>query len=128
MPRILLAVPLLLGLAACSQTEQAPPLAGPAAKGRVIEVKKGTVYPLEGARIAAGWIRKGEYVDDAGAAKSGLVAGLTILLPGDSPTEQSVSAYAGKIFQAGKHMLRVEELAAGGSGWVRLRVLEPAAK
>lgn len=106
-------------LAGCTQIERAPV---PGEGGLVLSIAQGTTGSVDELRIGLGFVRKSEYVDEAGAKKRGLVAGLMLLIPGNPPQEKDFDVHAGQRVAVDKYSLYVEEVRKGIKDSVVLRV------
>lgn len=106
-------------LAGCTQVEKA---SAPGQGGLVLSIAQGTTGSFDELRIGLANVRKSEYVDEAGAKKRGLVAGLALLVPGNPPQEKSFDVHAGQRVAVDKYSLYVEEVRKGPKDSVMLRV------
>ena len=116
----------LLLAAGCAGKESADASAKPGAPEGVEEANVRTIAETTQAiygslRIAVGYVHKGEFADESGAKKEGLVAGMQLLRRG---VAEKVEVHEGQRV-AGEPAFVVEQIKGGLKGVVRVRFDTP---
>jgi hypothetical protein len=106
--------------ACCKQIDKVPALG----EGEVIKITQGTVTNFGELRIGLGKVIKGDYTNDAGEEKHGLVGILFVFISGKPPQEKRFDVYAGQNVRMGKYSVFVQEVRRGLKGSVTLVVKE----